>query len=79
VSPNPFSSYVNISIDWSKTENTTVKVFSMSGREIVAKNVQMTKGTNYVAISELNALPVGSYIIKFNTAEGSIYKQVIKQ
>jgi uncharacterized repeat protein (TIGR01451 family) len=79
VSPNPFSSYVNISIDWTKTENTTVKVFSMSGKEMVAKNVQMTKGTNYVAINELNALPAGGYIIKFNTAEGSIYKQVIKQ
>jgi uncharacterized repeat protein (TIGR01451 family) len=79
VSPNPFSSFVNISIDWSKTESTTLKVFSMSGKEMVAKNVQMNKGTNYVAISELNTLPAGSYIIKFNTAEGSIYKQVIKQ
>ncbi len=79
VSPNPFSSYVNINIDWATTENTTVKVFSMSGKEMVSKKIQMTKGTNYVAISELNGLPSGSYIIKFNTAAGSIYKQVIKQ
>jgi len=79
VSPNPFSSYVNINIDWATTENTTVKVFSMSGKEMVSKKIQMTKGTNYVAIGELNGLPSGSYIIKFNTAAGSIYKQVIKQ
>ena len=79
VSPNPFSSYVNISIDWANNENTTVKVYSMSGREMVSKTIQMTKGTNYVAINELNALQAGSYIIKFNTASGSIYKQVIKQ
>ena len=79
VSPNPFSSYVNINIEWNKNETTNVKVFSVAGRELVSKNVQMYKGTNYVAINELSSLPAGNYFIEFNTSEGRIFKQLIKQ
>lgn len=79
VSPNPFHSYVNINIDWAKNENTIVKVFNIAGRELVSKNIEMTKGTNYVALSELSTLPSGNYIIQFNTADGRIYKQITKQ
>ncbi len=79
VSPNPFSSYININIEWNKNENTNVKVFSMAGRELVSKNVQMYKGTNYVALNELSFLPAGNYFIQLNTAEGRIFKQVTKQ
>jgi hypothetical protein len=79
VSPNPFNGYVNINIDWNKNENSTVKVFNMMGREVVSKNVQLIKGTNYVPVTELSALPAGNYIIQFNDGEKRIYKQITKQ
>jgi len=78
-SPNPFTSYVNINLDWSKNETVNVQVLNMSGKEVSAKSVQLTKGTNYVAINNLSSLPAGMYIIQFNTTEGKIVKQLIKQ
>ncbi len=51
----------------------------MSGKELVSKTVQLHKGSNYVAISELSSLPAGYYLVQFNTAEGRIFKQVTKQ
>ena len=79
VSPNPFSSYVNINLDWNKNETANVKVISMSGKELVTRNIQLIKGTNYVALKELSPLPSGMYIIQVNSSEGSIIKQVTKQ
>ena len=79
VSPNPFSSYVNINLDWNRNETANVKVISMSGKELVTRNIQLIKGTNYVALKELSPLPSGMYIIQVNSNEGSIIKQVTKQ
>ncbi|MBL0355919.1 MAG: T9SS type A sorting domain-containing protein [Chitinophagaceae bacterium] len=78
ISPNPFSSYVNINIDWKNNESSVVKIFNMSGKEILTKNIQLYKGTNYVQINELSSLPSGNYLIQFNSTEGKIFKQVTK-
>ena len=78
VSPNPFNSYVNINIDWKNNETTVLKVFTMSGTEVFSKNIKMSKGTNYVQLSELSTLTSGNYIIQFNSSEGKIFKQVSK-
>lgn len=78
-SPNPFTSYVNINLDWSKNETVSVQVLNMTGKEVSSKSVQLAKGTNYVAINNLSSLPAGMYIIQFNTSEGKIVKQLIKQ
>ncbi|MFT3680952.1 MAG: T9SS type A sorting domain-containing protein [Ferruginibacter sp.] len=77
--PNPFVNHVNITVDWNKNENSVVKVYNMTGRELISKNVQLIKGTNYVPVKELASLPAGNYIIQLNTADGKIYKQVTKQ
>ena len=79
VSPNPVSSYVNINVDWNKNEIANIKVIGMSGKELVSKNIQLIKGTNYVALNELSRLPAGVYIIQVNSNERSILKQVSKQ
>lgn len=79
VSPNPFRQNININIEWDKNETTVVKVFSVTGIEVIAKSIKMTKGFNYVAIDEISKIPAGNYIIQFNTANGRVTKQVIKQ
>ena len=79
VSPNPFRDYINVNIEWSKNESTAVTVFNISGRELVSKNVQMIKGTNYVPLTELNNLPAGNYILQFNSGSNRIYKHIVKQ
>jgi hypothetical protein len=75
VSPNPFNSYVNINIDWKNTESTILKIYTMSGREVFSKTIKMYKGTNYIQLNELSALPSGNYLLQFNSAEGRIFKQ----
>lgn len=79
VSPNPFRNNLNINIEWNKNETTVVKVFNVLGAEVVAKNVLMIKGNNYIAIDELSSLQPGNYIIQFMTPNGKLIKQVIKQ
>lgn len=78
ISPNPFTNYVNINIDWKNNETTLLKVFTMSGTEVFIKNIKMNKGTNYIQLNELSTLKPGSYIIWLYGGEGKIFKQVIK-
>jgi len=78
VSPNPFSSYVNINIDWKNNETTVMRIFSITGKQVFTKNIKMNKGTNYVQLNELASLTAGNYIIQFNSNEGQIIKQVTK-
>ena len=79
VSPNPFISNLNINIVWDKNETTLVKVYNVTGAEVISKMVTMIRGYNYVAIDDLARVPSGSYIVQFMTAGGRIFKQVIKQ
>ncbi len=79
VSPNPFQNNVNINIEWNKNETTIVKVYNIDGKEIVSKSVNMTKGLNYFSIEELERVQPGNYVIQFNTSEGKLFKQVVKQ
>lgn len=78
VSPNPFTSYVNINVDWDNNETATMRVYNMSGREVFNKSIKMTKGTNYVQVNELSSLPPGNYIIQFHSNDGKLIKQATK-
>ena len=79
VSPNPFRNNVNINIEWNKNETSVVKVFNVTGVEVISKTVKMIKGFNYIAIEELTQVPPGNYIIQITTANGKLLKQIIKQ
>ena len=79
VSPNPFINNLNINIVWDKNETTLVKVYNVTGGEVISKTVTMIKGYNYVAIDELSRVPSGTYIVQFITANGKLFKQVVKQ
>jgi len=79
VSPNPFINNININIEWDKNETTVVKVYNVTGAEVVSKTVMMIKGYNFIAIDELMQVPSGSYILQFNTPNGKLFKQIVKQ
>ncbi|MEJ7589676.1 MAG: T9SS type A sorting domain-containing protein [Ferruginibacter sp.] len=79
VSPNPFRNHLNVNIEWDKDETTVVKVFNVSGAEVLSKSVKMIKGFNYIDITELEKVAPGSYIIQFNSTSGKLIKQVVKQ
>lgn len=79
ISPNPFSSYLNINMEWSKNEIITVKVINVQGKEVISKNIQMIKGLNYVSIEELSNLSPGNYFIQFISSTERFVKKISKQ
>lgn len=79
LSPNPFTSYLNINMEWNSNEVVTAKVFNIQGKEMMSRNIQMSKGLNYVSIDELSKLPGGNYFIQFISGSGRITEKITKQ
>ena len=79
ISPNPFTSYLNINMEWSKKEIITAKVINTQGKEVVSKNIQMNKGLNYISIEELSKLPAGNYFIQFISSTERFTRKITKQ
>ena len=65
VSPNPFTSYINVNMEWSKSEVVTARVINIQGKEVISKTIQVNKGANYIRIDELSKLPSGNYFLQF--------------
>ena len=78
VSPNPFTSYLNINMEWSKSEVITARIINIQGKEVVTKKLQVTKGVNNVRIDELSNLSSGSYFIQFISATERITQKISK-
>lgn len=78
VSPNPFTSYLNVTMEWSKSEIITVRVINIQGKEVVAKSIKVNKGVNYVRIDELSNLSSGNYFLQFISATERFTQKVSK-
>ena len=65
VSPNPFASYVNVNMEWSKSEVVIARIINIQGKEVISKAIQVNKGANYIKIDELSKLPSGNYFLQF--------------
>ena len=79
VSPNPFRSYLNVNMNWSRTEIITARVINIQGKEVVTKSIQMTKGLNYIKLDELSNLPSGNYFIQFISSGERFTEKITKQ
>lgn len=79
VSPNPFTGYVNINVEWNRNELVKVKVLNASGKEVVIKNIQLINGSNYIRLDDLVKLQAGNYFIEIASAEEKISQNIIKQ
>lgn len=78
ISPNPFSNYLNINMEWNKNEIIIVKVVNIQGREVISKKLKMSKGLNYVFVNELSGLPSGNYFIQFISGTERFTKKITK-
>lgn len=78
VSPNPFTSYLNVNMEWSKTEVITARILNVQGKEVTSKKLQVVKGTNSVRIDDLSNLPSGSYFIQFISATERMTQKISK-
>ena len=78
VSPNPFINFLNISLEWSKTERITIRIINVQGMEVFSKASQINKGPNYIKLDELSKLPSGNYFIQFISATEKFTQKIIK-
>jgi uncharacterized repeat protein (TIGR01451 family) len=79
ISPNPFSNYLNINMEWNKNEILAAKVINIQGSEVISKNIKMSKGLNYISIDELSKLPSGNYFIQFISGTERFTQKITKQ
>lgn len=79
ISPNPFSAYLNINIQWNKNETIFTKIINAEGSEVISKNIQLNKGFNYISINDVSKLPAGNYFIQFISGKERFTKKIVKQ
>jgi uncharacterized repeat protein (TIGR01451 family) len=78
VSPNPFTEYLNVNLDWNASEVVSVKILNVQGKEIVSKQVTLNKGSNYFKIDNLSNLPAGIYLLQVTSPTQRIVEKIVK-
>lgn len=78
-SPNPFTSSLNITIEWATNENISARIFNIQGKEMFTKNVRVITGVNNILFDELSKFPAGNYFIQFISGTQKITQKITKQ
>ena len=78
VSPNPFTSYINVNMNWDESEEISARIINLQGKIVASKTVQVNKGSNYVRIDNLSNLPSGNYILQLVSPNGKIIQKIMK-
>lgn len=78
VSPNPFTSSLNIQIEWALNENISARIFNIQGKEMLTKTVRLMAGTNTILLDEISKFPAGNYFIQFISGTKSITQKITK-
>jgi len=78
VSPNPFTDYVNVNVDWNTAEVVFVKILNVQGKEIISKQITVNKGSNYFKIDNLSNLSSGIYLLQLASPTERIVEKIIK-
>ena len=79
VYPNPFTSHIKLQLYSAKEENSTVRFFSMTGQEVLKRNITLLPGDNIVIVKDLETIAPGMYVMEFRTASGAVTQRIIKQ
>ncbi len=62
ISPNPFTSKVNVNFTASESAVAEVRIMNMTGQKVVIQKVSISKGFNSIAVDGLSKLGNGVYI-----------------
>jgi hypothetical protein len=79
VSPNPFTSYLNINFEWNRNEFVLVKILDAAGKQVTSKFITVIKGTNYLKIDNLSKLQAGNYFIEIASPVEKIVQNILKR
>lgn len=78
-SPNPFTSSLNITIEWAANENIIARIFNIQGKEMLTENVRVIAGVNNILFDQLSKFPSGNYFIQFISGTKRITQKITKQ
>jgi hypothetical protein len=79
LNPNPALNYTNMEIQASKTENITIAVLDINGREMdISVKASLTSGLNSIKLN-VEKLSPGFYLIKAYDKSGAMFSRLIKQ
>jgi hypothetical protein len=76
VYPNPAVNEVNIRINSTKAQNSSVKVLNGLGQVVISKNVSVNAGSNTVLI-DTKQLPTGNYYVTYDSGDKMVTKKVV--
>jgi hypothetical protein len=62
VSPNPFVERLSIQFNAAQKATAVIRLVSLNGAQVLAKNQLLVKGNNTIEINGLTNLPAGSYV-----------------
>jgi hypothetical protein len=79
VSPNPFTSYININVEWNRNEPATVKVLNTAGKEVIRQHIQLIKGANFIKLDDLMKLQAGNYFVEIASSQEKLSQNILKQ
>lgn len=71
--PNPAKNVLNITNPYDKTENTNLKVYSVSGKLVLQKNIS-NESEDFIKL-DVSTLPSGVYIYKINEVSNKFIKE----
>lgn len=78
ISPNPFTSYFNINLHWNKDETVTLNVLDAKSKNLLHKNIFLTKGYNFIKVDDAQLLLPGNYFLHITSPDKRISKKIIK-
>ncbi|WP_205513692.1 T9SS type A sorting domain-containing protein [Longitalea arenae] len=78
VFPNPFTEILQISMQLEKAGKIQVALFDAGGRLVRKQQHTGMLGRNTIVISDLSALPTGSYLLQIKAGEHTSFEKLIK-
>ncbi|MES1197938.1 MAG: T9SS type A sorting domain-containing protein, partial [Chitinophagaceae bacterium] len=78
VTPNPFTTELNLKIVLGKSEQLTVRLFDALGKQMLLQKAQGQKGINNIRLHELGHLTKGLYFISISTEDQNIQQKLLK-
>jgi hypothetical protein len=69
ISPNPATTFANITFRSNTTAQATVLLFDYSGKQLVNKMVTVAPGDNIIQLNDLSGLSAGLYFVKVKVGE----------
>jgi len=78
LAPQPASTYLEVSIDYSETAPLNILVYSLRGQQMLTQRIDTKAGSNRFRI-DTESLPKGLYILQINDGKSMITKKFVKE